>query len=75
VERYQSSDAKTGVAYYESGPDFIRVQFRNGPTYVYDYTQPGLLHVERMKELAHAGKGLSTYISQHVRTSYARKEI
>jgi hypothetical protein len=74
VERYQHLDADSGVAYYESGTDFIRVQFRNGSTYVYDYTRPGIHHVEHMKELARAGKGLTTYISQFVRASYARRE-
>lgn len=74
MERYQHLDGDSGVAYYECGLDFIRVRFRNGATYVYDHTRPGILHVERMKELARAGKGLSTYISQYVRASYARKE-
>jgi hypothetical protein len=74
MDRYQHLDGESGVAYYECGLDFIRVQFRNGATYVYDSTRPGIDHVEHMKELARAGKGLSTYISQVVRTSYARKE-
>jgi hypothetical protein len=74
MERYQHLDGDSGVAFYECGPDFIRVQFRNGATYVYDHVRPGTNHVEHMKELARAGKGLSTYISQFVRASYARKE-
>jgi hypothetical protein len=74
VEPYRHLDGDTGVMYYESGPDFIRVQFRNGATYVYDHTRPGSDHVEQMKALAHAGKGLSTYISQFVRASFARRE-
>ena len=74
MERYQHLDGYSGVTFYEYGPDFIRIRFRNGTTYVYDYARPGTQHVERMKELARAGKGLSTYISQVVRMSYARKE-
>ena len=74
MERYHNLDGNAGVEYYESGPDFIKVRFHKGPTYVYDYTRPGAQHVERMKELAPTGRGLSTYISQHVRTSYSRKE-
>jgi hypothetical protein len=73
MERYQNLSGDAGVAYYESGPDFIKIQFHSGSTYVYDYTQPGPSHVERMKELARAGRGLSTYISKHVR-SYSRKD-
>jgi hypothetical protein len=74
VERYQNLDGDSGVAFYEIGPDFIKVEFRSGAIYVYSYAQPGTHHVERMKELARAGIGLSTYISQHVRSSYVRKE-
>jgi hypothetical protein len=74
VERYQHLDGDSGVTFFECGPDFIRVQFRNGATYVYDHARPGTQHVEHMKELARAGKGLSTYISQFVRSAYARKE-
>jgi len=66
----------SGVARYEDGPDFIKVQFRHGrgDIYVYDYEVPGIADVERMKALAAAGSGLSTYISQHVGNRYRRKE-
>jgi hypothetical protein len=74
VERYQNLAGDSGVVYYETGPNFIKVRFRNGSTYVYDGRQPGSQHVERMKELARAGRGLSTYISQHVREAYSRRE-
>jgi hypothetical protein len=57
-------------------PDCIRVQFRetHDVVYVYDHVIPGAIHVERMKGLADEGRGLSTYISQHVRDRYRRKE-
>jgi hypothetical protein len=74
MERYQNLSGDSGVEYYECGPDSIKVRFRNGPTYVYDDVKPGSQHVMLMKELARAGKGLSTYISQHVGTDYARTE-
>jgi hypothetical protein len=74
MERYPYLDGNSGVTHYECGPDFIRVRFRNGVTYVYDHARPGTHHVEHMKELARAGKGLSTYISQVVRAAYARRE-
>ena len=73
MECYSHLDGDSGVTHYECGPDFIRVRFRNGSTYVYDHARPGAQHVEHMKELARAGKGLSTYVGQVVRTSYARK--
>jgi hypothetical protein len=74
MERYQNLSGDSGVQSYECGPDSIKVRFRDGPTYVYDDVRPGSQHVGRMKELARAGRGLSTYISQHIRTDYARVE-
>ena len=60
MERYQNLGGNSGVASYEIGTDFIRVKFHDGPTYVYDDTAPGAEHVDRMKTLARAGRGLST---------------
>jgi hypothetical protein len=74
MPRYENHDGNSGVESYEIGMDFITVRFRNGSTYRYDRSSPGAEHVHRMKELALAGRGLSTYISQHVREAYARKE-
>ena len=74
MERYQNLSADSGVDAYECGPDWIKVRFRNGPTYVYDSVKPGAEHVARMQELARAGRGLSTYISRHVQKEYSRTE-
>jgi hypothetical protein len=74
VKPYQNVSGDSGVTHYEVLPTAIRIRFRNGSVYVYDYTTPGKAHVEQMKRLAAAGRGLSTYISQHVSDSYARKE-
>lgn len=74
MERYRNLEGESGVTSYEAGADYIKVQFRNGATYVYDHVTPGAEHVERMKDLARAGRGLSTYISRHVRAAFARKE-
>jgi hypothetical protein len=73
MQPYQNLNGNSGVASYESGPNAITVQFRDGGTYVYDDTQPGADHVQRMKELAETGRGLSAYISKYVRDRYARK--
>jgi hypothetical protein len=74
MQPYRDLSGTSGVQSYEYGDDWIRVRFRLGDAYVYDYASTGLHHVERMKELARLGRGLSTYISQHVRDAYARKE-
>ena len=63
----------SGVSAYNSGPNFIIVQFRSGERYLYNYVTPGRKHVETMKELAGRNEGLATYISQHVRDHYAAK--
>lgn len=72
-ETYANLSGDSGVTRYAIGDDLIAVEFRSGDFYTYDSVQPGSNHVEHMKELAIAGRGLATYISQHVRRSYARK--
>jgi hypothetical protein len=49
------------------------VLFQDGGLYLYDYETPGEDEVEEMKELAEAGRGLATYISQVVGGRYARR--
>ena len=71
---YKSSSPKSGVVSYEILDSAIILEFRGGKSrYVYDASSPGAQHVAKMIELAAAGKGLSTYVSQHVRERYARK--
>ena len=71
MERYKNRSGTSGVISYEIGPDYIHLKFRGGRAYRYDYTEPGRLHVEKMKELARSGAGLSTYVSQHVKSHFA----
>ncbi len=72
---YRNLSGNSGVVAYELGDGFIKVRFRHeSKIYVYDRERPGLGHVRKMKKLAAAGKGLSTYISQHVRENFARTE-
>lgn len=73
MESYPNLSGNSGVEAFEIHDDSIVVRFSGGPTYVYDYVRPGRLHVEHMKRLARDGRGLSTYISQHVRGAFARK--
>jgi len=42
--------------------------------YLYTNAVTGERHVAEMKKLAAKGKGLSTYISQHVKDRYAEKQ-
>lgn len=57
---------------YECGNEHVDVQFRSGKTYRYSYASAGRHHVEEMKRLAAAGRGLSSYISQYTRDLYDR---
>lgn len=74
MEPYLNHSGDSGITDYEVGTDFIRVRFRGGATYRYSYLRPGQYHVDLMKALAVAGRRLGTYISQHVREQYERKE-
>ena len=70
MKPYGSPGRDTSIVAYEEGADFIRVEFRNDGVYLYDRERPGPLHVERMKQLARAGRGLSTFISQRVQREH-----
>jgi hypothetical protein len=74
MEPYKNFSGNSGVESFEIGPDFVRVQFRGKPPYSYTDQNVGHENVEQMKRLARAGKGLSTFISQHpeVRDGYVR---
>jgi hypothetical protein len=62
---YLNLDGNSGVVAYEIGTDFVRAQFHGKRPYLYTYDSVGRHNVERMKELAKAGRGLATFISQH----------
>lgn len=70
---YLNFSGTSGVTAYKIGTDYINVQFQDEDIYVYSYSRPGRIHVENMKRLATSGRGLGTYINQHVRTLYAHK--
>lgn len=73
MRRYKDLGGPSGVTLYESGDDYINLRFKDGKTYRYDSFKPGIVHVEKMKELAQAGAGLATYVNQNVRENYARR--
>ena len=58
------------MEFYEIEDTAIIVQFVHGAKYKYSYASAGKENVEEMKRLAISGKGLSTYISQHVKDRY-----
>ena len=73
MPRYRNLDGRSGVLRYETTPDSITLTFVDGGRYVYTHARTGRDDVERMKALAQAGRGLSTYVARHVRERYERK--
>jgi hypothetical protein len=73
MQRYRNLDGSSGVAAYRIGDGFIEVRFVDGGTYRYDHTTPGASDVAAMQEHARAGRGLATYINQHVRDRYSAR--
>lgn len=63
----------SGVSGYELGTDSIKVQFKDGSIYLYNYGSAGAGNVETMKELAAAGDGLNAFINRNVKKAYAAK--
>ncbi|MXV14794.1 hypothetical protein [Hufsiella ginkgonis] len=63
---YKSKSGKpSGVTAYETGGNFIKVEFNHAQVYTYSYRSAGRQMVEEMKTRALAGQGLSTFISQN----------
>lgn len=74
MERYLNKAGDSGVTGFVMGDDFIKIWFTGGVAYLYNYVIPGKKHVEKMKKLARAGRGLSTYIAKNVGDRYAGKQ-
>lgn len=74
MRRYANLDGRAGVLEYEIGPDWIMLRFRDRPElYLYNRDKPGIGKVLQMKRLALAGRGLTTFVNQHVRENYAQR--
>jgi len=77
MKKYKDVNGGSGISFYECGPDFISIKFKDNATiYTYNYAVTGKKHVEKMKWLAEKGSGLSTYIAQNpeVRNNYLASE-
>jgi hypothetical protein len=71
MQRYANRSGDSGVAAYECRPGEIRLRFVDRATvYVYTRSHPGMADVREMQRLATAGRGLATYVNQHVRDDY-----
>jgi hypothetical protein len=75
VKGYSDRSGKSGVVAYRTHDDAIDILFRDEIVYRYDEATTGRDHVERMKWLARAGKGLAGFINRNddVREKYVDK--
>jgi hypothetical protein len=73
MELYKNLGGNSGVEAYEIGNDFIKVLFKDGSVFLYDYAHTGQVAVETMKLLALNGQGLNSFINASVKKSYAVK--
>ncbi|MBI1347511.1 hypothetical protein GC163_14625 [bacterium] len=74
MRTYKNLSGNSGVSAYEYGNDYIKLRFKDSSIYTYTYSSAGSSHIEHMKKSAEQGRGLSTYVAQHVREDYERKE-
>lgn len=74
MKAYLDIDHDSGIAAYDDGPGFIRVQFSDGSVYLYTDASAGSSNIAAMRRLAASGDGLNAYIITYVKRLYARKE-
>ena len=72
MKKYKNSE-EGGVSAFEISENDIILEFKDGRKYLYNYLKPGKVHVEKMKILAEADNGLTTYVNQHVRENYYKR--
>lgn len=73
MTRYANLAGNSPITAYEITGDSITVEFDSAHTYMYTYASTGKKNIEQMKNLAIAGRGLSTFISRVVKERYAKK--
>lgn len=73
MEKYANRSGESQVDCFEIGHDRITVQFNDGHAYLYTNDSADLRNIEQMKSLATSGRGLNTFIHDHVRKRYESK--
>ena len=66
----QYGDGSKAIKSYKIADTYIDVVFSNGRKYRYSVSSAGQEHVDRMKELAEAGEGLTSYINQYTKNMF-----
>lgn len=73
MPRYKNLRGNSRISAFETGDNFIKVQFTDGAVYLYDTDSAGTQNIEEMKRLANKGSGLNSFIDAHVRKKYAAR--
>jgi hypothetical protein len=73
MKPYGNKSGISGISAYEYDDDSITIMFEDHSIYHYTYKSSGKVIIEIMKKIADNGIGLTTFINQHVRGSYAKK--
>ena len=71
--RYKNLGGASKVARYEITKDVVTVIFKNNSVYNYSNQSAGMDNIAKMKTLATAGKGLSTFIEASLKDRFMRK--
>ncbi|MSR00464.1 MAG: hypothetical protein EXR88_03550 [Gammaproteobacteria bacterium] len=71
MQIYGDTSGTSGIESYLIGDDFINVKFKAKPkAYPYTNLEHTKHHIYQMKVLASQGRGLGTYINQHLKISW-----
>ena len=73
MARYKNLSGNSKVAQYEIAKDSMRVKFADSSVYIYTNQSADPRNISKMKTLAVAGKGLSTFIDANVKDRFSRK--
>lgn len=71
--RYKNLGGASKVARYELKKDVVTIIFKNNSMYNYSNQSCGEENIAKMKTLATAGKGLSTFIEASLKDRFMRK--
>jgi hypothetical protein len=70
--QYKRDNPNAGILNYEITHNGIILEFEDRKhRYLYNADKPGPQHLQEMLRLASEGRGLTTYVNQHVRENYA----
>jgi hypothetical protein len=79
MEKYKNLGGQSSVSQYEIGEDYITIEFvkkdddDGSNTYKYTYESAGSHNIEKMKEIAMAGEGLTSFVNENVKKLYESK--